>query len=89
VTLRLSIQAKLTSSEPDEERQMNDSKTWYMSKTVWGGVVVILASCANLLGLEIAPEDESGVVDGLTALAAAVGGLIAIWGRISARSRLR
>ncbi|CAN7187661.1 hypothetical protein D3C87_1801580 [compost metagenome] len=68
---------------------MNDLKTWYMSKTVWGGVVAILASCANLLGLEVAPDDERGVVDGLTALAAAVGGLIAIWGRISARSRLR
>lgn len=68
---------------------MNDSKTWYMSKTVWGGVVAILASCANLLGLEITPEDERGAVDGLTALASAVGGLIAVWGRISARSRLR
>lgn len=68
---------------------MNDLKTWYMSKTVWGGVVAILASCANLLGLEIAHEDESGIVDGLTALAAAIGGLIAIWGRISARARLR
>ncbi|WP_428428008.1 hypothetical protein [Pararhizobium sp.] len=68
---------------------MNDLKTWYMSKTVWGGVVAILASCANLLGLEIAHEDESGIVDGLTALAAAIGGLIAVWGRISARARLR
>jgi hypothetical protein len=68
---------------------MNDLKTWYMSKTVWGGVVAILASSANLLGLEIGADDESGVVDALTALAAAVGGLIAIWGRISARSRLR
>ncbi len=68
---------------------MNDLKTWYMSKTVWGGVVAILASCANLLGLEITAEDERGIVDGLTALAAAAGGLMAIWGRISARTRLR
>ncbi|WP_455272241.1 hypothetical protein [Rhizobium herbae] len=68
---------------------MNDMKIWYMSKTVWGGAVAILASCANLLGLEIALEDERGLVDGLTALAAAVGGLVAIWGRISARARLR
>jgi hypothetical protein len=74
---------------PDKERKMNDVKTWYMSKTIWGGVVAILASCANLLGLEIAPEDKTGAVDGLTALSAAVGGLVAIWGRISARSRLR
>ncbi len=68
---------------------MNDLKTWYMSKTVWGGVVAILASCANLLGLEITAEDERGIADGLTALAAAAGGLMAIWGRISARTRLR
>ncbi|URK88200.1 hypothetical protein LP421_12540 [Rhizobium sp. RCAM05350] len=52
---------------------MNDMKIWYMSKTVWGGAVAILASCANPLGLEIASEDETGLVDGLTALAAAVG----------------
>lgn len=68
---------------------MNDLKTWYMSKTVWGGVVAILASCANLLGLEITAEEERGTADGLTALAAAAGGLMAIWGRISARTRLR
>jgi hypothetical protein len=29
------------------------------------------------------------LVDSLTALAAAAGGLVAIWGRISARKRLR
>lgn len=67
---------------------MNDVKTWYMSKTIWGGVVAILASCANFLGLEIAAEEERKIADGLTALAAAAGGLIAIWGRISARARL-
>lgn len=68
---------------------MGELKNWYMSRTVWGGVVAILASCGNLLGLEIASEDQSGLVDGLTALAAAAGGLVAIWGRISARKRLR
>jgi glutamate synthase domain-containing protein 3 len=68
---------------------MNELKNWYMSKTVWGGLIAILASCGNLLGLDIAAEDESGLVDGLTALVAAAGGLVAIWGRISARTRLR
>jgi len=68
---------------------MNELKNWHMSKTVWGGLIAILASCGNLLGLDIAAEDESGLVDGLTALVAAAGGLVAIWGRISARTRLR
>lgn len=68
---------------------MNDLKAWYMSRTVWGGVVAILASGANVLGLDITNEDQGGLADGLTALAAAAGGLLAIWGRISARTRLR
>ena len=67
---------------------MSDVKTWYLSKTVWGGIIAILSSCGNLLGLDISPEDQGGLVDGLTALAAAAGGLLAIWGRISARTRL-
>ncbi len=41
---------------------MSDWKIWYMSKTVWGGVVAILASCANFLGLDITHEDRSGLL---------------------------
>lgn len=68
---------------------MDEVKSWYMSKTVWGGVVAILASCADLAGLEVSPADQIGIADGLTALVAAAGGLLAIWGRISAKGRLR
>jgi hypothetical protein len=68
---------------------MGELKNWYMSKTVWGGVVAILASCSHLLGVEIGLDNQSGLVDGLTALATAAGGLVAIWGRISATKRLR
>lgn len=78
-----------TSDKREKDDAMGELKNWYMSKTVWGGLVAILASCANLLGLDIAPHEQSGLVDGLTALAAAAGGLVAIWGRISARKRLR
>ncbi|WP_275789852.1 hypothetical protein [Pararhizobium gei] len=68
---------------------MDDAKSWYLSKSIWGGVVAVLASCANLLGVDIAPADQIGLTDGLTALVAAAGGLLAIWGRISAKGRLR
>jgi len=68
---------------------MSDMKEWYLSKTVWGGAVAILASFGGFVGLEIGPDEQSGLAEGLTALAAAAGGLIAIWGRISARKRLR
>jgi hypothetical protein len=73
----------------NKEFPVNDLKIWYMSTTVWGGVVAILASCANFLGLDVTYDDQTGFIDWLTALAAAAGGLLAIWGRISARTRLR
>lgn len=78
-----------TTSKLERQDAMGELKNWYTSKTVWGGVVAILASCSHLLGVEIAADDQGGLVDSLTALAAAAGGLVAIWGRISARKRLR
>lgn len=68
---------------------MMDLKDWYRSKTVWGAVVAVIASCARLVGLEIAAEDQLQAVDALTTIAAAAGGLIAIYGRVSAHKRLR
>lgn len=67
---------------------MTDLKKWYMSRTVWGAAIAILASLANLLGLDVAPDDEAQLVDAVTALVAAVGGIVAIYGRVSARKRL-
>lgn len=68
---------------------MTDMKMWYQSRAVWGGLVAILASCANLAGLDITADDQMQLVDGLTALAAAAGGLLAVYGRISAIKRVK
>ncbi|KQV43509.1 MULTISPECIES: hypothetical protein [unclassified Rhizobium] len=68
---------------------MMDLKDWYRSKTVWGALVAVIASCARLAGLEIGTEDQQLAIDALTTIAAAAGGLIAIYGRVSAHKRLR
>ncbi|OJF97376.1 hypothetical protein [Pararhizobium antarcticum] len=68
---------------------MNELKHWSASKTVWGAAIAILASCANLIGLDISAEDQQGLMDHVSAIAAAAGGILAIWGRISASKRLR
>ncbi|MFB2551020.1 hypothetical protein [Ensifer soli] len=67
---------------------MEDSKVWYESRTIWGGLVAILASCANLAGLEIGADEKGALVEMLATLAAAAGGLVAIYGRVRARSRV-
>ncbi len=68
---------------------MTDLKGWYQSRAVWGGVVAVFASCAHLAGFEIGSEDQRQIVDALIAIAAAGGGLVAIYGRIFASKRLR
>lgn len=66
-----------------------DLKPWYLSKTVWGGVLAIAASLANLAGLGISSLEQAELADHMTALLAAAGGIIAIAGRIVAQRKLK
>lgn len=69
---------------------MNDDlKAWYQSRTVWGALIAILASLANAAGLEVSAGDEGELVDLMVSAVGTIGGLIALYGRISARRRVR
>jgi hypothetical protein len=67
---------------------MNDMKQWYVSKTVWGGLIAILASLMQAAGIELDPTTQGDMADNAVALAGAIGGLIAIYGRLTAEKRL-
>ena len=67
----------------------DNSKTWLQSKTIWGALIAIAASAANLAGVEIEAGEQADILDGIISLVAAGGGILAIIGRIAARSRLR
>lgn len=60
-------------------------KNWYQSKTVWGALTVILASLLRAAGYEFGAADEAQLTDAVSTLAAAVGGLLALYGRLTAR----
>ena len=68
---------------------MNDFKPWYASKTIWGAIVSIVAALASALGMEIDGGLQMELVDAILALAAAVGGVIALIGRIVATDYIR
>ncbi|WP_439630474.1 hypothetical protein [Shinella sp.] len=69
---------------------MNDDlKAWYQSRSVWGALIAILASLANAAGLEVTAGDEGELADLVVSAVGTIGGLIAIYGRISARRRVR
>ncbi len=69
---------------------MNDeTKPWYTSRTVWGALIAIAASLANAAGIEVSAGDEGELADLLVSAAGVIGGLIAVYGRISARRPVR
>jgi hypothetical protein len=67
---------------------MNDSKQWYESKTVWGALVAILASLMQAAGVHFDVAGQDQLADSLVAISGALGGLIALYGRMSADKRL-
>lgn len=74
---------------------MDDVKAWYLSKAIWGGVLAALAGMFQLFGATLAPDDlgqlndSAGVlVDQGPAIVAAVGGILAVVGRVFAKQRL-
>ena len=67
---------------------MDDFKELWKSKTFWGGLIALLAGILGIFGYTLLPEDQAALVDGGTAIAASIGGVIAIWGRVKASKKI-
>lgn len=65
-----------------------ETKPWWASKGVWGGVVAAAAGLAGLWGVTVGPAEVEQIVTLFTAVTSAVAGLVAVWGRIRASRRL-
>ena len=62
----------------------NETKSILASRTVWSGLVAVVAGVAGIWGYGFSSEDQAAVVELGSAVAAAVGGIGAIWGRVAA-----
>lgn len=67
---------------------MDQVKSWFQSKAVWGGVLAFLGAVLGYFGIDFAAADQAEAVEFVSQLAAAVGGLLAIWGRVKAEKRI-
>jgi hypothetical protein len=67
---------------------MDDTKGIFASKTVWGGIIVVIAAIAGLFGYTISAEDQTALVGYIESAATIAGGLLVIWGRITATKRI-
>lgn len=63
---------------------MLGSKPWYVSKTVWGSVVAILASVLGLWDFDMSAADQDRLVDMIVQLIGTAGGVLALVGRFRA-----
>ncbi len=67
---------------------MTDEKQWYQSRTVWGALVAIAASLAQIGGVDMASDLQNDLAGNLVSLSGALGGLLAIYGRMKADKRV-
>lgn len=67
---------------------MTTNKPWYLSRTIWASIVTVLTGAAGLTGLPIDGLDNAELTDTLLQAISAVSGLIAVFGRLSAKHRI-
>ncbi|RPI54976.1 MAG: hypothetical protein EHM49_02515 [Deltaproteobacteria bacterium] len=53
-------------------------KTWYTSVTLWGGIVMAAAFIASFFGFSMSADEQAQLVQLLTTIATAVGGLVGL-----------
>jgi hypothetical protein len=68
---------------------MNEFKALTESTTFWGAIVALAGSALTLGHYTLTPADAAQAVDLLSGMAGAVGGLIAIYGRVVATKKIR
>lgn len=68
---------------------METFKAWYLSRTIWASLVTVLLGSAGALGWPVDAVDSAQLTDLLIQLVTVLSGLIAIFGRFFATSRIR
>ena len=64
---------------------MNGTKSWTESLGVWGGVIaMVVPAIGAALHMNITPGDVQSAIDLATQIIGGIGGLIAIYGRVTA-----
>lgn len=63
---------------------MQESKSVFKSKAVWGAIVATVAAIAGAFGINVDTAEQAELVNICVAVAVAVGGAVSVYGRIKA-----
>lgn len=70
---------------------MEDSKSWYMSKTVWATLLLVIVSILRIIGrpeAEAIEVESAGIAEWIVQVVTVVLAAIAFLGRITAKTKL-
>ena len=68
---------------------MTDQKQWWMSKTVWGVIVMLISSALASTGIPLTPELQGTIVELIMQAITVGGGALAVYGRVTAKTALK
>jgi hypothetical protein len=63
-------------------------KPWYLSKTIWASGISIACALLGIMGIPTGGIDQSALADQLLQIISALSGVVAIFGRVSAGTRI-
>lgn len=67
---------------------MSANKPWYLSRTIWAGLITVMAAAAGLIGLSVTDTDQVLLIDTVLQAVTAFAGILAIIGRLAAKDRI-
>ena len=67
---------------------MNETKRWWESGGVWGGLIAAGAGIAGVLGYALSEDDQQQLVMLIPAAASTLGGIVAVIRRLAATTRI-
>lgn len=68
---------------------MLDQKKWFMSKTVWGVLVMLISSALASTGIPLTPELQGTIVELIMQGITVGGGALAVYGRVTAKAEIK
>lgn len=68
---------------------MGIEKPWYSSRTIWASIITVASAGAAAFGVPVDAVDGAMLTDKVLQAVAAISGLVAIFGRLAATTRIK
>ena len=68
---------------------MLDQKKWFMSKTVWGVLLMLASSTLATFGINLDAASQAQIAELIMQAITVGGGALAVYGRVTAKTKLK